>query len=140
MAVTATPIVERSTVQGTIFILLEPPPSALHCQESPIKALPLENGAYPRSRWGISRFYDREPGLSRALNGLLDGFLDDLAPRHYTFAIHRNRRFRRLKTPLQFQGNRYAPPRRSRRKGRPGSPQGEPLEHQDQAAVPAEPA
>jgi hypothetical protein len=27
-------------------------------------------------------------GLSPGPIGLIDGFLDDLAPRHYTFAIH----------------------------------------------------
>ena len=47
--------------------------------------------AYPRSRSGMRRFYDRERGLSLAV----DGFLDASAPRHYTSAVHCNRHFRR---------------------------------------------
>src|SRR4029078_1680136 len=78
---------DRTIVKVTIANLPEPPTTALPRRENLIKGWRGRKAAYPRSRRGLSRFDGRSPTLLARLD----------APnhRHYTSAVHRNRRFRR---------------------------------------------
>jgi hypothetical protein len=80
----ATPIADRNAVQDTIAILLERRSIALPSRDDQIKALHGLKGAQARSRCGLSRFDDREPGRL---------CLDARKPHHYTSAVHFKRDF-----------------------------------------------
>ena len=133
------PIADRTARPEHDFVLLEPLLAIRFAAsgQSPIKAFGSgDRPHYPRSRRGISRFYDREPAcrVRACLDASGTPSLYVRGPLKTAISGAPTRR------RVNSKGFAHVTPLRPDRKGGPGRPQGEPFEHQDQAAVPAEPA
>ena len=105
-AVAATPTADRRAVQEHDF---DSPRTRRHplCRAGTARSRHCRRrmAAYPRSRSGMRRFYDREPAGARL--AALSASLTVRGPRHYTSAVHYNAisGARLSDAPHQFKGN-----------------------------------